>query len=83
MGQIRNLKKEATNEELILLIEHKNAVLRCYSFDALVYSKGVDIFPIILKKLIISILWTVLGCYFAFSDNFVVATNFTKVLDYL
>ncbi len=45
------LKKEATNEELILLIEHKNAVVRCYSFDALAYRKGIDIFPILIKHL--------------------------------
>lgn len=45
------LKKHATDEQLVSLIDHKNAVVRCYSFQALAGRKRVDIFPILLKHI--------------------------------
>ncbi len=45
------LKKVATDNELILLTEHSNSVVRCYSFQALATRKNIDVFPILLKHL--------------------------------
>jgi len=45
------LKKDATNVELMTLSDHKNAVVRCYSFQALVERKTFEILPILLNHL--------------------------------
>lgn len=45
------LKQEATNDELRQLVNNKNAVIRCYSFQALANRKGVDVFPILINHL--------------------------------
>jgi hypothetical protein len=45
------LCSEATDDELSLLTDHKNPVVRCYSFQALAGRKNVDVFPILLNHL--------------------------------
>jgi len=45
------LRKTATDSELIDLTNHENSVVRCYSFQALTARKNVDIFPILLKHM--------------------------------
>ncbi|MFD1602666.1 hypothetical protein ACFSJW_20455 [Flavobacterium artemisiae] len=41
------LEKTASKEELILLTNHQNAVVRCYSFWALAQYRNVDLFSIV------------------------------------
>jgi hypothetical protein len=45
------LSTDATTEELALLTDHKNGVVRSYSFQALAGRKGFDFFPILLRHL--------------------------------
>lgn len=45
------LRKVASEEELVKLTDHKNAVVRCYSFQALAYKRSKNVFPILLKHL--------------------------------
>lgn len=45
------LKNTATDEELKILAEDTNAVVRCYSFMALTNRKTIDIMPILIKHL--------------------------------
>lgn len=49
--RFEELRKTATDKELIELTNHENSVVRCYSFEALTSRKNVDIFPILLKHL--------------------------------
>lgn len=41
------LKKSASKNELILLTNHANGVVRCYSFMALATLKNIELFPIV------------------------------------
>ncbi|WP_194140130.1 hypothetical protein [Flavobacterium hungaricum] len=41
------LKETASKEELLLLTNHSNAVVRCYSFWALAQCRNVDLFSIV------------------------------------
>ena len=41
------LKKQASKEELLMLINHANGVVRCYSFWALALNKNADLFAIV------------------------------------
>ena len=50
-GNFVELKKNATNEELIELTNHPNGVVRSYSFWALSNKKDVDLFPIVKNHL--------------------------------
>ncbi|TPG42131.1 hypothetical protein [Flavobacterium pectinovorum] len=45
------LKKNASLEELIMLTNHPNAVVRCYSFWALLRLKNIDLFSIVKNHL--------------------------------
>ncbi|UCE07408.1 MAG: hypothetical protein JSW07_05085 [bacterium] len=45
------LRKTATTNELVELTNHKNGVVRCYSFWALSYKENVDLFPIIINHI--------------------------------
>jgi hypothetical protein len=45
------LKKTASKEELLELMNHSNGVVRCYSFWALSYNKTVDLFPILINHI--------------------------------
>ncbi|WP_203256197.1 hypothetical protein [Hyunsoonleella ulvae] len=45
------LRKTANKDELIILTDHKNAVVRCYAFWALSNDKTVNLLPIILDHL--------------------------------
>lgn len=45
------LKKVATTEELIELTNHKNGVVRCYSFWGLSHKNEIDLFEIVKKHL--------------------------------
>ena len=45
------LRNSATTNELVELTNHKNAVVRCYSFWALSYKENVDLFPIIINHI--------------------------------
>ena len=57
------LKKKATDEELIILTEHSNAAVRCYSFQALAERKHPETFKILLTHLKDNeIVKTFLGC---------------------
>lgn len=59
------LQETASKEELVLLTNHSNAVVRCYSFWALGQYRNVDLFSIVKKHL---------------SDTTTVATEFGCVL---
>ena len=53
-GQWNNfeeLKKYASVDELLALTNHKNGVVRCYSFWALSYIENIDLFPIVLEHI--------------------------------
>lgn len=43
------LKKYATTEELRALIDHENAVVRCYAFEALLLRRDTSVFSALLK----------------------------------
>ena len=45
------LKEKATSEELNTLTTHKNAVMRCYAFQAMAARKDANVFPILLHHL--------------------------------
>jgi hypothetical protein len=45
------LKNRATANELVELTNHKNGVVRCYSFWALSYKENVDLFLIIINHI--------------------------------
>jgi hypothetical protein len=45
------LRKNATSHELEVLTTHKNAVVRCYAFQALAARKEAAVFPILLQHL--------------------------------
>lgn len=49
--RFEKLKSEATDEELRELTDNQNAVVRCYSFQAIATRNKVDVFPILLKHL--------------------------------
>lgn len=49
--RFENLKKCATDSELLTLSSDTNGVVRCYAFQALANRKEVDVFPILLKHL--------------------------------
>ncbi|MGV6831424.1 MAG: hypothetical protein ACWA5P_07680 [bacterium] len=58
-----NLKKFASESELIDLTNHPNGVVRCYSFWALSYSKNVDLFEIVKNHLNDDeLIYTQFGC---------------------
>ena len=50
-GLYKQLKDNATIEQLVALTEHKNAAVKCYSFQALVANRSDKTFPVLLKKL--------------------------------
>jgi hypothetical protein len=50
-GRYITLREKATNDELIMLTDHSNGVVRCYSFQALATRKGVDVFSVLIKHL--------------------------------
>ncbi|MBK9962980.1 MAG: hypothetical protein IPP06_17140 [Saprospiraceae bacterium] len=57
------LKEHATNEELIALTDHKNGVIRCYSFEALATRKDSNIYSVLIKHLTdTAIIPTFQGC---------------------
>lgn len=57
------LSKDATTAELIRLTDHKNGVVRGYSFQALADRKGVDLMPVIRRHLHdIDEIQTLTGC---------------------
>ena len=45
--RFEELRKTATDKELIELTNHENSVVRCYSFEALTSRKNVDIFQVV------------------------------------
>ncbi|MDB5120619.1 MAG: hypothetical protein JWN56_1837 [Sphingobacteriales bacterium] len=45
------LKKVASNDQLVALTNHKNSAVRCYAFQALVTKRSDKIFSILLKHL--------------------------------
>ncbi|HYG15600.1 MAG TPA: hypothetical protein VEC12_07580, partial [Bacteroidia bacterium] len=45
------LEETATREELIMLTNHSNGVVRCYSFWALSHDSTAELFPVILNHL--------------------------------
>ncbi|WP_131725846.1 hypothetical protein [Flavobacterium sp. Root420] len=45
------LKKNASKEELLLLTNHPNGVVKCYSFWALALDKNADLFSIVKKHI--------------------------------
>ncbi len=49
--RFEKLKNKATADELILLTDYKNAVVKCYAFHALTLRKNIDIFPILLRHI--------------------------------
>lgn len=57
------LKKNSSIEELIMLTNHPNGVVRCYSFWALASNKKVDLFSIVKNHLTDDqIIYTQFGC---------------------
>lgn len=50
-NKYEQLKKTATEEQLIRLTNHKNSVVRCYAFQALAERNSTHIFNILLKHL--------------------------------
>ena len=46
-----NLKKNATDQELLLLTEHPNPVVKCYAFDLLVKKRNKNSFNILKENL--------------------------------
>jgi hypothetical protein len=57
------LQEIASKRELILLTNHSNAVVRCYSFWALAHYKNVDLFSVVKEHLTdTTIVETQFGC---------------------
>ena len=57
------LKSAASDEELLGLTDHTNAVVRCYSFLALAEKNTIDLLPVVLKHLEDSaVVHTFFGC---------------------
>lgn len=50
-GRFEQLKKQATAKELMALCDHKNAVVRCYAFEALAERQHPQTFDILLQHL--------------------------------
>jgi hypothetical protein len=50
-SDLKKLSSTATNDELIQLLDHKNPIIRAYSFEALAKRTGIDLFPFVLKLL--------------------------------
>ena len=46
-----DLKKNATNQELLILTKHPNPVVKCYAFDILVKKRNKNSFNILKKNL--------------------------------
>jgi hypothetical protein len=49
--RFERLSRIATDKELVALTGHRNAVVRCYAFKALVKRQHIDPFPILLRHL--------------------------------
>lgn len=49
--RFERLSRIATDKELVALTDHRNAVVRCYAFEALLKRKHIDPFPILLRHL--------------------------------
>ncbi len=47
----KQLRKRATTNELMLLMDHPNPVVRCHAFRALAYDTSVDLFESVLSHL--------------------------------
>lgn len=50
-GRYESLSQNATTEELIVLTDYSNAVVRCYAFQALLNRQNVDHFNVLLHHL--------------------------------
>jgi HEAT repeat protein len=49
--RFKRLREEASEDELLALVEHKDVVVRCYAFRALAERESPQVFPILVRHL--------------------------------